>query len=57
MKEAKNSTNDNLKEVVNVILEHSKQRKYKPLKVKQEILEQIFHGESLLEEYFKELYS
>ena len=29
LKEAKNSTNDNLKEVVNVILEHSKQRKYK----------------------------
>lgn len=57
LKKAKNSTNDNLKEVVNVILEHSKQRKYKPLKVKHKTLEQIFHGDSLLEEYFKELYS
>lgn len=57
LKKANNSTNDNLKEVVNVILEHSKQRKYKPLKVKHEVLEQIFHGDSLLEEYFKELYS
>ena len=38
------------------IFEYQKQKKYKPLKVKHEVLEQIFHGDSLLEEYFKELY-
>lgn len=47
----------NLQEVVNVILKHLKQRKYKPLKVKHDVLEQIFRGESLLEGYFKELYA
>ena len=52
-----NFADKNLQEVVNVILKHSKQRKYKPLKIKHEVLEQIFHGDSLLEEYFKELYS
>lgn len=52
-----NSSDENLQEVVIVILKYLKQRKYKPLKVKQEVIEHIFHGESLLEEYFKELYS
>ena len=57
LEEVNNSTVDNLKEIVTIVFEYQKQKKYKPLKVKQEILEQIFHGESLLEEYFKELYS
>lgn len=57
LNKAIHSADKNLQEVVNVILKHSKQRKYKPLKVKYEVLEQIFHGDSLLEEYFKELYS
>lgn len=52
-----NSTEDDLKEIANTIFEYGKQKKYKPLKVNYEILEQIFHGDSLLEEYFKELYS
>lgn len=57
LKKLNNSTDDNLKEIVNIIFEYQKQKKYKPLKVKHEVLEQIFHGDSLLEEYFKELYS
>ena len=57
LEEVNNSTVDNLKEIVNVVFEYQKQKKYKPLKVKREVLEQLFHGGSLLEEYFKELYS
>lgn len=56
LKEVNNYATDNLKEIVNVVFEYQKQKKYKPLKVKHEVLEQVFHGESLLEEYFKELY-
>ena len=57
LEEVNNSTVDNLKEIVNIVFEYKKQKKYKPLKVKHEVLEQIFNGGSLLEEYFKELYS
>ena len=53
----KNFTARNLEEVVNIIFEYQKQKKYKPLKIKNEVLEKIFHGESLLEKYFIELYS
>ncbi|GEM_PF-4299212 len=56
LQKVNNSITDNLKEIVNIIFEYQKQKKYKPLKVKHEVLEQIFHGDSLLEEYFKELY-
>lgn len=51
------SDENNLKKVVSVILEYQKQKKYKPLMMKQEVLDQTFCGESLLEKYFKELYS
>lgn len=54
---ANNSTACNLKEVVNITFEYQRQKKYKPLKIKREVLEQVFHGESLLEKYFKEIYS
>lgn len=57
LKKASNSTVDNLKEIVNIIFEYKKQKKYRRLKVKLEVLEQIFRGESLIEKYFKELYS
>ena len=56
LKKANSCTADNLKEIVNIIFEYQKQKKYKPLKVKCEVLEQIFHGDSLLEKYFEEVY-
>ena len=52
-----NYTDNDLKEVVNIILEYQKQKKYQPLKLKHGAAETIFHGESLLEKYFKELYN
>ncbi len=57
LNKVKNSADQNLKEVVNIIFEYQKQKKYKPLKIKQEVIKQIFGGDSLLEKYFIELYS
>ena len=54
---ASNSNACNLKAVISVILEYQKHKKYKPIKIRQEILSQIFPGESLLEKYFREIYS
>ena len=51
------SNETNLKEVVGIIFEYQRQKKYRPLKIKQEVLNQKFKSESLLEQYFKELYS
>lgn len=56
LKKANGSTADALKEIVNIVLERQKKKRYKQLKVKHEVLEQIFHGDSLLGKYFKELY-
>lgn len=51
-------TNDfNLKELSNLILKLEKQKKYKPLKLKKETLDSLFDNDSLIEKYFKELYS
>lgn len=57
LKKVIDSNEFNLKEVVNIIFEYQKQKKYKPLKIKQEVLEQVFDKDSLLEKYFTELYS
>lgn len=56
LNEASNSSAYNLRKIVSIILEYQKQKKYKPLKIEQGVLDQIFCGESLLEKYFKELY-
>ena len=56
LKKANKSTDCCLKEIVNLVLEYQKQKKYKSLTVKREVLQQLFPGESLLEKYFKELY-
>lgn len=52
-----NSTDNNLKEVANTVTLSQKQKKYMKPKVRREVLEQIFCGESLIERYFKELYT
>ena len=51
------STEHNLKEIASIIIEYQKQKRYKPLKLQSEVVKQLFHGESLLEDYFRELYS
>ena len=56
IKKINNSNDENLKEIVNIVFEYQKQKKYKRLKINHEVLEQIFYGDSLLEKYFKELY-
>lgn len=51
-------TNDSdLQELSNLILKLEKQKEYKPLKLKKETLDSLFDNDSLLEKYFKELYS
>ena len=57
LKKAANTTNVNLKELVNLILKIHRQKKYEPLKMNKKTLDKLFNHDSLLEQYFKELYT
>lgn len=57
LKKATNTTNVNLKELVNLILKIQRQKKYESLKMNKKALDELFNHDSLLEQYFKELYS
>ena len=46
-----------LKKIVNIILEYQAQKKYKPLKLNQELISKIFIGDSMLDKYFREIFS
>lgn len=54
---ASNSNVYNFKKFVSIIIEHQEQRKYSRLKIKKAILDEVFCNDSLLEKYFKEIYS
>ena len=57
MKKAVNTSNVELQELVNLILKIHRQKKYEPLKMNKKTLDKLFNHDSLLEQYFKELYS
>lgn len=57
LKKAANTTNVNLKELVNLILKIQRQKKYESLKMNKKALDELFNHDSLLEQYFKELYT
>ena len=52
----KNIKDSNLTEIVKVVLDMEKQKRYHPLKVKDGIVDKLFAGDSLLDNYFQELY-
>ena len=47
----------NLQEVNGLILKLYRQKNYKPLKMNKETLDKLLNHDSLLEQYFEELYS
>lgn len=52
----KTADNPPLKELVDLILSRSEQKKYVQKKLKREVIEQLFINDSLLENYFKEVF-
>ena len=57
LEKAAKTSNSNLQELSNLILKLHRQKNYKPLKMNKETLDKLFNHDSLLEQYFKELYS
>ena len=51
------TSNSNLQELSGLILKLSRQKNYKPLKMNKETLDKLLNHDSLLEQYFKELYT
>lgn len=56
LKRATKTENLYLKELSEYIIHMQQQKKYKPLIVNREIVEKLFTNDSLLENYFKEIY-
>lgn len=51
------TSNSNLQELSGLILKLYRQKNYKPLKMNKETLDKLLNHDSLLEQYFKELYT
>ncbi len=51
------TSNSNLQELSGLILKLYRQKNYKPLKMNKETLDKLLNHDSLLEQYFEELYS
>lgn len=56
LKYAMNASDLNIKEFSKCILKLQQQKRYKPIKLHQEVFNALFYNDSLLENYFRHLY-
>ena len=56
LNKALSSDKTDLNDVVSIILQYQKQRKYKPIKMDIDILKRVFPSDSLLDRYFIEIH-
>ena len=57
LEKARITGDSNLRKLSDLILKINRQKKYKPLKSNKETLDRLLNHDSLLEQYFKEVYS